>query len=800
MTTEVAGRNIVVAVDESEQSFYALQWAFDHIIRKDADKTILVTVETPITSSAGAFAIPEDNELSVEDDKEQETKSVAERAEAICKENQSWRDDHSGIGDDHPKCSEIGRKDGILTKSKRVLCGCQVTSVTKVYRGEAREAICQACEEVTSVTKVYQGEAREAICQACEENEASMLVIGSHGHGPVKRSFLGSVSDYCSKYARSVGLVPCFPSPRCASPPPVCASPPPVCASPPPVCASPPPVCASPPPVCASPPPVCASPPPVCSPLPFPSPALPSSPPHPPSRSFPCFLSLSCIRFLPVPVLLPSSHHSDLLLKPFLLGIHRPLLPLSTPLLPYLCLSLCLTGVQWFGTVYSGASAGQPRTSGMALAQSFRHTRRFHSAFTLPARSFSAGGFLASGQSKGPEKAARAPLARAAAGADGLFNGQQFMLTLEVTEGKQVTVTATAQAKDVLASGRFRATVLPDLPAPAGFRDFLQLPLSLLPLPSSSSSPSPTSSVSHPTSSLTNPPVPSLTFNASSLDESTQSQEIPLTANAGNPSVTGSTTGSQATLAAPGSSVAAQAVAQVLTVAAQVKTSEAVRQQMVEKAVQVAGGREGSSPGALLLLSGAHPMRSWPLMSRLMPTNSLHVLRDAHRLREAGQIPRCVQLWAVENPLTGSVDRLEQKLEAGAEAIILQPPVVPEAFQQWWCAAEQRGLTTAVPMIIGMPLITSARNLAFWMLLTDAKGGQADTEIARFRQAEEQVAGTGVVDVERFRTFRQQWTEQYLTLAKQLKGASGLHFMPINPRGWKDLRRLISTSHVFSSL
>ncbi|CAI5529433.1 unnamed protein product [Closterium sp. Naga37s-1] len=497
MTTEVAGRNIIVAVDESEQSFYALQWAFDHIIRKDADKTILVTVETPITSSAGAFAIPEDNELSVEDDKEQETKSVAERAEAICKENQ-----------------------------------------------------------VTSVTKVYQGEAREAICQACEENEASMLVIGSHGHGPVKRSFLGSVSDYCSKYARC-------------------------------------------------------------------------------------------------PVV--------------------------------------------------------------------------------------------------------------------------------------------AQAADVLASGRFRATVLPDLPAPAGFRDFLQLPLSLLPLPSSSSPP-PTSSFPPPTtSSVPNPPVSSLTFNTSTLDASTHSQEVPLAASAGNQSVTGSTTGSQTTLKAPDSSVAVPAVAQVLTVAAQVKTTEAVRQQMVEKAVQVAGGREGSSPGALLLLSGAHPMRSWPLVNRLMPTNSLHMLREAHRLREAGQIPQCVQLWAVENPLTGSVDRLEHKLEAGAEAIILQPPVVPEAFQQWWCAAEQRGLTTAVPMIIGVPLITSARNLAFWMLLTDAKGGQADAEIARYRQEEERLAGTGVLDVDQFRAFRQHWTEQYLTLAKQLKGASGVHAMPINPRGWKDLRRSILT-------
>ncbi|GJP44433.1 hypothetical protein CLOM_g3840 [Closterium sp. NIES-68] len=143
MTTEVAGRNIVVAVDESDQSFYALQWAFDHIIRKEVDKAILVTVETPITSNAEAFAIPEEDELHVEDDRKQESKSVADRAEAICKDN-----------------------------------------------------------KVTSVTKIYQGEARGAICQACEENEASMLVIGSHGHGPVKRSFLGSVSDYCSKYAR----------------------------------------------------------------------------------------------------------------------------------------------------------------------------------------------------------------------------------------------------------------------------------------------------------------------------------------------------------------------------------------------------------------------------------------------------------------------------------------------------------------------------------------------------------------------------------------------------------------------
>jgi 5,10-methylenetetrahydrofolate reductase len=42
-----------------------------------------------------------------------------------------------------------------------------------------------------------------------------------------------------------------------------------------------------------------------------------------------------------------------------------------------------------------------------------------------------------------------------------------------------------------------------------------------------------------------------------------------------------------------------------------------------------------------------------------------------------------VQLWATENPLVNSVDSLERKLDAGAEAIITQPPLLPDAFDKW---------------------------------------------------------------------------------------------------------------------
>lgn len=43
-----------------------------------------------------------------------------------------------------------------------------------------------------------------------------------------------------------------------------------------------------------------------------------------------------------------------------------------------------------------------------------------------------------------------------------------------------------------------------------------------------------------------------------------------------------------------------------------------------------------------------------------------------------------VQLWATENPLVNSVDSFERKLDAGAEAIITQPPLLPDAFEKWY--------------------------------------------------------------------------------------------------------------------
>ena len=90
-----------------------------------------------------------------------------------------------------------------------------------------------------------------------------------------------------------------------------------------------------------------------------------------------------------------------------------------------------------------------------------------------------------------------------------------------------------------------------------------------------------------------------------------------------------------------------------------------------------------------------------------------------------------MQFWAVENPLTNTCDKLQHKIEAGAEAIISQPPLLPDRFHQWWHSVLDRGLHKTAKLIVGVPIISSAANLAFWLRLTEAKGGLAERQLLR---------------------------------------------------------------------
>ncbi|ONK63185.1 uncharacterized protein A4U43_C07F12280 [Asparagus officinalis] len=46
------------------------------------------------------------------------------------------------------------------------------------------------------------GDARDVICDMVEKLGADVLVMGSHGHGFIKRALMGSVSSHCAQNAK----------------------------------------------------------------------------------------------------------------------------------------------------------------------------------------------------------------------------------------------------------------------------------------------------------------------------------------------------------------------------------------------------------------------------------------------------------------------------------------------------------------------------------------------------------------------------------------------------------------------
>lgn len=145
------GRTILIAIDESNHSFYALQWALNTLIACNPpcehDLVILVHAKLPPTSRVAlggpGYLLSTELVVSIEKAQEREIEAFMNKALELCQE-----------------------------------------------------------KKVTAETKVVGGDPRDVICELVEKLKADFLVIGSHGYGAIKRAVLGSVSDHCAHHAK----------------------------------------------------------------------------------------------------------------------------------------------------------------------------------------------------------------------------------------------------------------------------------------------------------------------------------------------------------------------------------------------------------------------------------------------------------------------------------------------------------------------------------------------------------------------------------------------------------------------
>ncbi|XP_061954198.1 universal stress protein A-like protein isoform X1 [Populus nigra] len=157
---------IMVAIDESDGSFYALKWALDHLVdgitptnvpsQEESSLITLVHVQQPFQhyvipagpgGAAAFYATPSIVE-SVRKAQTENDAALLSRALQMCKD--------------------------------------------KMIKAESL---------------ILEGEPKDKICQATEQMQVDLLVLGSRGLGKIKRAFLGSVSDYCAHHAKCPVLI-----------------------------------------------------------------------------------------------------------------------------------------------------------------------------------------------------------------------------------------------------------------------------------------------------------------------------------------------------------------------------------------------------------------------------------------------------------------------------------------------------------------------------------------------------------------------------------------------------------------
>jgi nucleotide-binding universal stress UspA family protein len=147
---------MVVGVDESEPSAYTLQWTLQHFFPAHQPPQYRLVVVTAKHASAPA------------------------------------------VGPAGPGGAPVMFVDADASREKE-------EGAVRVV-DHARE-LCAQAQLADAEFEVVEGDARNVLCEAVDRHAADLLAVGSHGHGAIKRAFLGSVSDYCVHHAHCTVMI-----------------------------------------------------------------------------------------------------------------------------------------------------------------------------------------------------------------------------------------------------------------------------------------------------------------------------------------------------------------------------------------------------------------------------------------------------------------------------------------------------------------------------------------------------------------------------------------------------------------
>ncbi|EXB77509.1 Universal stress protein A-like protein [Morus notabilis] len=151
-------KRVMVAIDESEYSHYALNWTLEKLHDTIFNSQLFILAVQSNADLGSAYAssfgsahfVSTTHELvtSIQERNKKAALALLERAKEICK-----------------------------------MHGTEAETITEF------------------------GNPKEVICEAVEKYNIELLVLGSRGKGAIKRTFLGSVSSYCVHNAKCPVLV-----------------------------------------------------------------------------------------------------------------------------------------------------------------------------------------------------------------------------------------------------------------------------------------------------------------------------------------------------------------------------------------------------------------------------------------------------------------------------------------------------------------------------------------------------------------------------------------------------------------